>query len=299
MNPFRILIALCVSVLFVVSCSRNKNPFDASGSFEAEETIVSSGASGLIMELNIEEGQSLLAGQQIGYIDTVQLFLRKKQLESQVAALMGRKPNVGLQLSSLQEQLKAAQKEQQRLVKLVNAEAATQKQLDDANAQVEVLRKQVEAQNSTLTISSEGIGRDAAQVQVQIEQTNDLLKKSKIVNPVNGTVLVKYANVDEMTASGKPLYKIADLSAILLRAYITGDQLPLVQLNQEVSVHTDDGKGGFNESKGTVIWISDKAEFTPKTIQTKDERANLVYAIKVKVKNDGQYKIGMYGEIKF
>jgi HlyD family secretion protein len=182
---------------------------------------------------------------------------------------------------------------------LVKGDAATPKQLDDINAQIEVLKKQIEAQQSTLSISSEGLGKDVVPLQVQIEQLNDQLAKCSIINPTNGTVLAKYAEANEMTAAGKPLYKIADLSNIILRAYITGNQLPQVKLNQQVKVLTDDGKGGYKETQGTIIWINSKAEFTPKTIQTKDERANMVYAIKVKVKNDGAYKVGMYGEIKF
>jgi HlyD family secretion protein len=199
----------------------------------------------------------------------------------------------------LQEQLKTAEKERTRVANLVKGDAATPKQLDDINAQIEVLKKQIEAQKSTLSISSEGLGKDVVPLQVQIEQLNDQLAKCNIINPTNGTVLAKYAEANEMTTTGKPLYKIADLSNIILRAYITGNQLTQVKLNQKVKVLTDDGKGGYKETEGTIIWINDKAEFTPKTIQTKDERANMVYAIKVKVKNDGAYKVGMYGEIKF
>lgn len=285
----------------ISACNNNKVPFDASGSFEAEETIISSEATGVIKQFNLEEGQTLEAGQTIGYIDSIQLYLKKKQLEAQVASVLGKKPNIPIQLSALQQQLKTAEKEKVRVANLVKGDAATPKQLDDINAQIEVLQKQIEAQQSTLNISSEGLGKDVVPLQVQIEQLNDQLAKSRIVNPENGTVLSKFAEVNEMTATGKPLYKIANLSNIILRVYITGNQLPQVKLNQQVKVHTDDGKGGQKETAGIITWINDKAEFTPKTIQTKDERANLVYAVKVKVKvkNDGSYKIGMYGEIKF
>lgn len=283
----------------LTACNDKKVSFDASGSFEAEETIISSEATGTIKRLEIEEGQTLEAGQNIGYIDSLQLYLKKKQLEAQVIAILGKKPNIPVQLSALQTQLRTAEKERTRVANLVKGDAATPKQLDDINAQIEVLKKQIEAQQSTLSISSEGLGKDVVPLQVQIEQLNDQLAKCNIINPTNGTVLAKYAEANEMTAAGKPLYKIADLSNIILRAYITGTQLPNVKLNQQVKVLTDDGKGGFNETEGTITWINDKAEFTPKTIQTKDERANMVYAIKVKVKNDGAYKVGMYGEIKF
>ena len=293
-------IALIASIATVLTaCNNNKVSFDASGSFEAEETIISSEATGTIKQFSIEEGQTLEAGQTIGYIDSLQLYLKKKQLEAQVTAILGKKPNIPVQLSALQEQLRTAERERTRVANLVKGDAATPKQLDDINAQIEVLKKQIEAQKSTLSISSEGLGKDVVPLQVQIEQLNDQLAKCYIINPASGTVLSKYAEANEMTSAGKPLYKIANLSNIILRVYITGDQLPQAKLNQTVKVLTDDGKGGYKETEGTVTWINDKAEFTPKTIQTKDERANMVYAVKIKVKNDGSYKVGMYGEIKF
>lgn len=293
------LITSLTALLFVMSCKNTKTQFDASGSFEAEETIISSEANGTIKQFNVEEGQTLKAGDVVGYIDSVQLYLKKKQLEAQINAVLSKKPNVNVQLAALQEQLKTAEKEQKRISNLVKADAATTKQLDDINASIEVIKKQIEAQKSSLDISTEGIGKETLPLQVQIEQVNDQLKRCSIINPVSGTVLTKYANVNEIAAQGKPLYKIADLSTIILRAYISGNQLPQLKLNQVVQVNTDDGNGGFKQTEGIVTWINDKAEFTPKTIQTKDERANMVYAIKVKVKNDGTYKIGMYGEIKF
>lgn len=295
-----ISLLLCFSSLLILSsCKRDNARFDASGSFEAEEVIISSEANGTIKQFMIEEGQTLKAGQYIGYIDSVQLYLKKKQLEAQISAVLSKKPNVAVQLASLQEQLKTAEKEQKRINNMVKADAATTKQLDDINASIELIKKQTEAQRSSLDISSEGIGKESIPLSIQVEQVNDQLRKCRIINPIKGTVLSKYANANEVAAQGKPLYKIADLSTIILRAYITGDQLPQLKLNQAVTVHTDDGKGGFKQAQGTVTWINDKAEFTPKTIQTKDERANMVYAIKVMVKNDGSYKIGMYGELSF
>lgn len=294
------IIAIAVSALFLMTaCNNKQNSFDASGSFEAEETIISAEATGTIKQFNIEEGQTLQAGQSIGYIDSTQLYLKKKQLTTQINALLSKKPNISVQLSALQSQLATAEREKIRIENLIKGDAATTKQLDDINANVEVIKKQIEAQKSSLEISSEGIGKDATPLYVQIEQINDQLAKSNIINPTNGTVLSKYAEANEMTSTGKALYKIADLSTIILRAYISGNQLPQIKLNQKVKINTDDGKGSFKETEGTIIWINDKAEFTPKTIQTKDERANMVYAIKVKVVNDGSYKIGMYGEIKF
>ena len=299
MYKIKIIAVVASIATMLTACNDNKVSFDASGSFEAEETIISSEATGTIKRLEIDEGQTLEAGQNIGYIDSLQLHLKKKQLEAQVIAILGKKPNISVQLSALQEQLKTAEQEKTRVANLVKGDAATPKQLDDINAQIEVLKKQIEAQQSSLSISSDGLGKDVVPLQVQIEQLNDQLVKCNIINPTKGTVLSKYAETNEMTAAGKPIYKIADLSNIILRTYITGDQLPQLKLNQQVKVLTDDGKGGYKETEGTIIWINSKAEFTPKTIQTKDERANMVYAVKVKVKNDGTYKVGMYGEILF
>ncbi|MGB3063357.1 HlyD family secretion protein [Sphingobacterium thalpophilum] len=292
-------IIIAGGLLTTVSCNNKQDTFDASGSFEAEETIISAEAQGTLKTFDIQEGQTLQAGQNIGYIDSIQLHLKKKQLETQVTALLGKKPNIPVQLSALQEQLRTTEKEKVRVANLLKGDAATPKQLDDINAQIDVLKRQIEAQKSSLNISSDGISKDVVPLQVQIEQLENQLSKCKLINPINGTVLTKYAEANEIASIGKPLYKIADLSNIILRAYVTGNQLPQIKLNQQVKVLTDDGEGGYHETAGTITWISDKAEFTPKTIQTKDERANMVYAIKVKVKNDGLYKIGMYGEILF
>ena len=281
------------------SCSKNKETYDASGTFEAVETIVSAEAAGTIKALDLEEGQELKAGQTVGYIDSVQLYLRKKQLQAQMRAVLSRKPNVGAQTAALQEQLRQAQREQRRVANLVKADAATQKQLDDANSQIAVIRKQLSAQESSLDITSGSLNEEVKPLSVQIQQLDDQLAKSKIVNEVNGVVLSKYAEVNEVTAVGKPIYKIAALNTILLRAYITGDQILGVKTGQQVKVLVDDSKDTYKTYPGTVEWVSSKAEFTPKTIQTKDERANLVYAIKVRVKNDGFLKIGMYGEVQF
>ncbi|MEP6727730.1 MAG: HlyD family efflux transporter periplasmic adaptor subunit [Bacteroidota bacterium] len=305
--------ALALILLIVLtSCTNNKNSFDASGSFEAEETIISAEAPGTIKQLDVEEGIVLQAGQVIGYIDSIQLFLKKKQLEAQLKATGKRIPNITTQTGYYNQQEAVTQSrlnnlmhEQKRLQNLVKADAATPKQLDDINAQIDETQKQLlvtgkqkDAQVSALQTQSSSISGDLLPLQVQIEQLNDQLNRCRIINPTSGTVLTKYAEVNEMTLQGKPLYKIADLTTIILRAYITGNQLPGVKLNQKIKVNTDDGKGGYKKTEGTITWISDKAEFTPKTIQTKDERANMVYAIKIKVKNDGSYKIGMYGEIK-
>ncbi len=286
-------------VTMLTSCTNNKISFDASGAFETEEIFISSEASGRIKQLDIKEGQTLEINQTVGYIDSVQIYLKKKQLEAQIHALLGKKPDIPIQLSALLEQLKITEKEKIRVANLVKGDAATSKQLDDINAQIDVLKKQIEAQKSSLSISSTGISQDVVPLQVQIEQLNDQLQKCRIVNPVNGMVLTKYSEANEVTVVGKPLYKIANLDTLNLRAYITGTQLPQVKIGQQVTVRIDNGKDDYKNYQGTIIWVSDKAEFSPKTIQTKEERANLVYAIKVSVKNDGYLKIGMYGEVVF
>ena len=289
---------LATGFLFI-ACHKNQNQFDASGTFETEETVISSEASGMLKEFNVHEGQLLEASQVVGYVDTTQLYLKKKQLMAQVKSVLSRKPAIATQTASLKEQLKAAEKERTRIDNMVKVDAATPKQLDDINAQVEIIKKQIDAQYSSLELSSSAITQESLPLRVQIQQLDDQLSKCRIVNPVNGTVLTRYASQNEITTAGKPLYEIADLSALILRAYATGDQFSKVAVNQKVKVLVDNGPDKYKQYEGVIEWISDKAEFTPKTIQTKDERANLVYAIKIKVKNDGKLKIGMYGEVNF
>ncbi len=292
--------ALHCSILLtgLISCKQTQNQYDASGTFEAVETIVSAQASGAIKELNLEEGQQLVVGQVVGYIDSTQLYLKKKQLEAQIKATLSGKPDIAAQTASLEEQLRQAKREQQRNENLLKGDAATKKQLDDANTQVDVIKKQIAALESSLSITTANLNDQSRPLNVQIEQTNDLLDKCRIINEVNGTVLTKYAEASEVTDIGKPIYKIAALDTIILRAYITGGQLPHIKIGQQIKVLVDSTKDTYKTYPGIIEWVSDKAEFTPKTIQTKDERADLVYAIKIRVPNDGFLKIGMYGEIK-
>ena len=289
---------MAAATLLLASCSRPQSPYDASGTFEAVETIVPAEATGILLDFDLQEGQALRAGQAIGYIDSMQLYLKKKQLQAQIRALLSKKPDLPAQVAALQEQLRQASREQQRLVNLVKADAATPKQLDDATAQVAILQKQLQAQRSSLGISTASLTEEAAPLRLQVDQLDDQLARCRIVNPVAGTVLAKYAEAREMATTGKPLYKVADLSTLTLRAYLSGGQLAGTRLNQQVTVLVDDGAGGYKQYPGLIAWISNKAEFTPKTIQTKDERANLVYALKIRVKKDGYLKVGMYGEVK-
>lgn len=287
-----------LSAFILSGCGNNEPSYDASGTFEATEIIIPAQANGTLKAFELHEGERLDSGQFVGYIDSTQLHFKKQELQEQIFAMLGKKPNIFAQVAALQASLTHAEHERNRIAQLVKDNAATPKQLDDANALVKNLEKRIAAQQSSLTISSSSLNKATFPLKVQIEAINDQLAKCNIINPVTGTVLVKYAEAHEMAVVGKPLYTIADLSTITLRAYITGNQLPAVKLGQKVDVFSDDSNGGMKKYEGIIRWISDEAEFTPKTIQTKAERANLVYAIKVSVKNDGKLKIGMYGAVK-
>lgn len=294
MNRIGIIIA---SLVFLYSCGKSNEQYDASGTFEATEIMVSSEASGKILQFGAQEGELLQPGNEIVLIDTLQLFLKKQQLLSSINALQSRRPEVNKQIAAVQQQIATAKTERQRAENLVKANAANQKMLDDINAQIVVLEKQLAAQKSTLDISNRGISDDVATMEIQVAQLDDQLLKCRIATPINGTLLVKYAQVGELAMPGKVLFKVADMESMILRAYITSDQLTQLKIGQTVKVFADFGEG-TREYSGTISWVSGKAEFTPKTIQTKDERANLVYAVKIAVKNDGYLKIGMYGQVK-
>lgn len=286
-------------LFFLSSCGSDEETFDAQGVFEAQEIIVSAEAAGRITRLELEEGVELAAGQVVGSIDSTQAALLKKQLQAQIGAVLSQAPDVAAQIAALQEQIAAAKRERNRLESLVAVGALPAKQLDDAATQVDVLARQLDALQSSLSVTRRGLQAQTVPLTAQIEQVNDQIAKSVIVNPINGTVLTKYAEQEEVTAPGKPLYKIADLSTMILRAYISGTQFANVKVGAPVKVFVDNGPDSYREMPGTISWISDQAEFTPKTIRTKEERANLVYAIKIRVPNDGALKIGMYGEVRF
>ena len=290
---------IATALLSLAACNRGDGDFDATGTFEATEILVSSEANGKIMELNIEEGDRLDAGALIGYVDSTQLYLKKMQLSAGLRSVDIRKPDIRKQIAALEQQIATARTEQQRMENLVKAKAGNQKQVDDIVNNIKYLQKQLDAQYSTLNKTTGGADAEAEGILFQIMQLDDQLQKSRIVNPQAGTVLVKYAEPGEVTAAGKPLYKIADTDLLYLRAYITSDQLSTLKQGQTVRVFADYGEDDRREYPGTITWLSDKSEFTPKGIQTKDERANLVYAIKIAVKNDGYLKIGQYGETVF
>jgi HlyD family secretion protein len=292
----RIFLYLLLSLtLFISSCGKNEKRSDAYGNFEAVETIVSAEATGKLIDFNIEEGQLIDKDVTVGNIDADQLSLKQQQLEAQKNTIKTKFKNVFSQINVYREQKKVNQTEKNRIEKLLKDDAATTKQLDDVNGTLNVLDKQIasiESQNSTTLQELKGIDS-------QIEQIQDQINKSAVINPVKGTVLMKLAEQSEIVNYGKPLYKIADISTMELRVYVSGEQLPGIKLGQMVRVLIDSGKGGFRELEGSISWISSKSEFTPKIIQTKEERVNLVYAVKVRVTNDGSLKIGMPGEIIF
>ena len=288
---------LILSVL-LAACNNNGTDHDASGTFEAIETIVSAEASGKILQLNINEGDELKRGTKIGSIDSTQLYLQRLQLSQNKKSILAGSPDSKIQLEVLEKELDNALIDKKRTENLVHGEVASQQQLDDINSKIAVLKSKIAAQKSELAKRTSTINEQSSTVDVQLAQVTDQLKKCTITNDVNGTVLTKYVEANEMTAVGRPLYKIADLSTLTLRAYVTGDQLDAIKLDQKVTVLVDKNKTEYKEYEGVIEWISNKAEFTPKTIQTKDERANLVYAVKIRVKNDGLLKIGMYAEVK-
>lgn len=284
---------------FAVSCQNGTYKYDAAGTFESTEVIVSAEASGKLMRFNVEEGREVKAGHELGYIDTVQLHLSKMQLLSTRETVNSRRQDISKQIAATQQQIRTQKNELERTERLIAANAATRKQYDDIEAQIAVLEKQLAAQLSTLQNSNQGITSESSTLAVQVAQIQDQLDKSMIKSPIDGTVLVKYAEEGEMTSTGKPLFKVADLNRMILRAYITSGQLTQLKIGQKVTVYADYEDSDSRPYEGTVTWISDKSEFTPKTIQTRDERANLVYAVKIEVPNDGLLKIGMYADIKF
>lgn len=305
------MLVIMIALLTLSSC-KNKFESDASGMFEAEEIIVSAQQSGQITELNINEGDSVDQNKIVGQIDVTGDKLKAEQVNASINALNEKTNNPQAQVAFYQKQIEVQQaqlaqqmKEKTRIENLLKADAATKKQSDDINAAIDQLQKQIavtqqqvqlslsniNTQNRSILSEKDPLEKSIAQIQYQIS-------KGAIVAPISGTILTKYAYKGEMTATGKVLFKMANLDTMTLRAYISGDQLGQIKSGQQLKVLIDNGAKDYKEYVGTISWIASKAEFTPKTIQTKDERANLVYAIKVRVKNDGYLKIGMYGEVR-
>ena len=304
---------LAMAWMIATSCHDDKDNYDASGNFEADEVFVSAQQTGELLSFSAKEGQRLRAGDIVGQIDVTIPELQKQQTQASIFALKEKTSSsvnqtevMRKQLDVQQSQLDNLQRELQRTQSLVNADAAPRKQLDDITAQIDQLQKQIAVNkqqinlyNSNTYTQNRSILSEKGPLEKAVQQIQAQIKKGQVVNPVTGVVLTNFALRGEMTTIGKPLYKIANTDTLTLRAYITGFQLPQIKLAQQIRVRIDQGKKTYRDYTGTINWISDKSEFTPKTIQTKDERANLVYAIKVSVKNDGYLKIGMYGEVLF
>lgn len=285
-------IAILLTAIILISCNKNSEKADAYGNFEATEITVSSESNGKIEFLNVEEGEQLKKGSLVGLIDTLQLHYNREQLKASIETVQSKSASVLSQINVLNEQLKTAKIEQTRIQNMYAENAATKRQIDEIDGKVKVIEKQI----SSVQSQNAPILNEIKSIKVQIEKLDDQIKKSKISNPVDGTVLTKYAEPSEITAFGKPLYKIANLNEMELRVYVTETQLAQIKIGQKVTVAID-ADNDTKKYEGNITWISAQAEFTPKVIQTKEERANLVYAVKVAVKNDGSLKIGMPAEV--
>jgi HlyD family secretion protein len=293
------IIILSLSLGFI-ACKDKNNHGDAYGNFESTDQVVSSEVSGKLLNFDINEGMILQAGETIGLIDTVQLYLQKNQILASIQAIRSKQLNIEPQLTLIQKQIDVVLKEKRRVQELIREEAATQKQLDDIQGQLDILQQQIETQKDQNKIANNSILGQIPPLRAQLAQIDDLIRRSNIVNPIKGTVLIKLADQGNMVSPARPLYKIANLDKMELRAYVSGDQLSQISIGQEVQVQIDNDDQTNESLTGTISWIADRAEFTPKTIQTKEERVNLVYAFKVTMDNpEGKLKIGMPGEVHF
>jgi len=291
---------LLIPLLFLIqACNLGNNGSDAYGNFEATEILISSESNGKLLTFDLEEGNELSAGDKIGLVDTLTLHLKKKQLEAKIRALSNKTIDIPSQINVLIERKSNLERDKKRIKNLYEAGAATQKQWDDIQGELQVINSEIKANRERLETNNAGFLSEILPLQYQIEEINDQINRAILYNPVNGTVLTKYSEENEIVSFGKPLYRIADISRIILRAYISGNQLDDIKIGQKVTVLIDKNESDYRSYPGTISWISDKAEFTPKIVQTKEERVNLVYAIKILVENDGTIKIGMPGEVVF
>ena len=299
MNRFIPFLLTVLIISSTYSCKNNKKTSDAYGVFEATEITVSSENNGKMLYFNVEEGSSYRQGDILGCIDTVQIYLQIRQLNASIGAAMVRRPDLPSQVSTLYNKLETLNKEKNRVATLVAANAISSKQLDDINAEIDITNSQIAAMVSNLTITNKAIMEEVEAMRFQKMQLQNALTKSYIKAPITGTVLKKYIEPNELAFQGKPLFKIADLTNMFIRVYITEDMLSTIQVGQQAEIHLDMPNNKEKVIEGTISWISAKAEFTPKMIQTKNERVNLVYAVKITFKNDGSAKIGMPGDVKF
>ncbi|MGM9754260.1 MAG: HlyD family secretion protein, partial [Parabacteroides sp.] len=292
---------ICSVALWLVlgACTSQEEQYDASGIFETTEVIVSAKGTGELQSFQVEEGQAVRQGEVLGWIDTLQLSLKDRQLAASLLATESKRLDEKRQVAHLRQQIENLQREKERFTTLLNAKATTAKQVDDIDYQIKVLQNQLVATQEQINSSNSSLSRQSESIQAQRAQMEDQIRNAMISSPITGTVLTKYAEQGEFAVPGKALFKVADVSRMKLRAYITADQLTQLQIGQAVVVYADRGTTDRKRYAGRVVWIADKAEFTPKTIQTRNERANLVYAVKIAVENDGFIKRGMYGEVRF
>lgn len=293
------IIAMAGVALMLNACGRKERQYDATGVFEATETTVYAEQTGALLTFNVEEGDTVGQNREVGLIDTTQLWLKMKQAEAMKSVYQSQKPEQEKQIAVTRQQLAKAKQDQQRYKELVADGAAPAKMLDDANSQVEVLQRQLDAQLSSLRVNTNALDKQMDATDVQAEQLRDQIRKCHILVPAKGTVIEKYVERGEFVSAGKPLFKMADTENMFIRAYVTSAQLENIKTGQKATVFADYGNGGKKEYEGRVTWISSRSEFTPKTILTDDERADLVYAVKVAIKGDGYVKMGMYGEVLF
>lgn len=296
MKSYIYLLLFLAPLLF--GCGNDESATDATGVFESTEIIVSSEATGKILSLDINEGDKVSKGQVIGLIDSTQLHFTRLQLEASKVTVASGKPDIKAQIEATEREIEKQEREKERIERLLEGDVATQKQLDDIESAILVLKARLRSQKSSLSNSANSVDAQGKALDVQIAQLDDQIEKCRITTPIDGTVLVKYAETGEVTAMGKALFKVADMERMNLKAYVTADQLVRLKVGQEVEVLAEFGESELRPYEGTITWISSKSEFTPKTIQTQDERANLVYAVKIAVPNDGYLKIGMYGGFK-
>jgi HlyD family secretion protein len=294
MKNYNYILALSIIATTLFSCGKDNGKADGYGNFEATEITISAENNGKLIQFNVNEGDKLKKDQFVGFIDTVQLALKREQLVVSKSVVSSKSKGVLSQISVLKSKLKTAKINKVRIENLIKENAGTQKQLDDVSGEMDIIKSQIRS----VEIQNAPVVNELKNIDVQLKQIDDQIRKSKIINPVSGTVLTKYAEPNEITAFGKPLYKIADLSNMELRVYVSETQLSNIKIGQEVSVKID-GVDAMKSYKGVVSWVSSEAEFTPKIIQTKEERVALVYAAKINVVNDGSLKIGMPAEMWF
>lgn len=291
------LIIIALSLLSLASCNNDESNVLGSGSFEATEVLVSSEVNGKVLTWKIKEGDNLTEGEEVGLVDTTQLYLKREALLKSGTGVRAARPNISTQTEALEVQLRDLREQKGRTERLLKGGVATQRQMDDVNTAIASLESQLAATRSTLQNSSAQISAQSSAIDVQIKQVDDLIRRSIIRSPINGTVTASYINQGELAGAGRPLFRVADLEEMHLRAYISANNLSKIKVGDKVLVYVDGIEADKRQYQGTITWIASEAEFTPKSVQTEEERSNLVYAVKIRVQNDGYLRMGMYGEV--